>query len=47
MMNLTKEDYEIICIGVAILLIVLSSVYWLIWKFGPHIDEEALKKNVP
>lgn len=46
-MTFTEIDIQLIFIAAFILLVVLVSVFWLNWKFGPHIDEEALKKNVP
>lgn len=43
----TRSDIQLLIIIVFMLLVVLFGCAWLVWKFGPHIDEEALKKNAP
>jgi len=44
-MIFTTADIQLIII--IMLLTILLGCAWLVWKFGSHIDEEALKKNAP
>lgn len=46
-MTFTSIDFQLLAVVIIMVLSILLGCAWLVWKFGPHIDKEELKKNVP